>query len=196
MHRTPPAFDRPLLRRTAGLLVCVALALQVASAHAAGPAGAWNRYGTSPKARAQFNEHHRATRTRTRRRGKGYSRAPLKAATAAPLCVAPMSRMLRTTLYFGLSKPGGAVVSEAEWKSFVSEEVTPRFPDGLTAWEADGQWRREDGTIIRERTRVLLLVHEDGAEARSKIDALIARYKKLFEQKSVMWEAAPVCVAF
>ena len=74
--------------------------------------------------------------------------------------------------------------------------MTPRFPDGLTAWEADGQWRRDDGTIIRERTRVLLLVHEDKPDVRAKIDALISRYKKMFEQKSVMWEAAPVCVAF
>ncbi|HLM57398.1 MAG TPA: hypothetical protein VK422_14890 [Pyrinomonadaceae bacterium] len=32
--------------------------------------------------------------------------------------------------------------------------------------------------------------------ARPKMDALISRYKKLFEQKSVMWEAAPVCVSF
>ena len=116
--------------------------------------------------------------------------------TAAPPCAAPMSRMLRTTLYFGLARPGGAVVSEAEWRGFVNDEVTPRFPDGLTSWEADGQWRHPDGPVVRERSRVLLLVHEDTPDARSRIDAIIARYKKLFEQKSVMWEAAPACVSF
>lgn len=275
---------RPLIRRAAGLFVCAALAVQLASAQSAGPAGmpdavkrlaadwegAWNRHdvgalaslvaedvdfvtvgGAWLKGQARFAEHHaahhrtqfagsvwstRGVHVKTRgprmavahvewalkgdRDPGGTPRQPsrgiftwlverrsgrwlitaaqntdLQQTDAAP-CDAPMSRMLRTTLYFGLARPGGAVVSEAEWRSFVSEEVTPRFPDGLTSWEADGQWRRDDGTIIRERTRVLLLVHEEAADARSKIDALISRYKKLFEQKSVMWEAAPVCVSF
>src|SRR5688500_17329335 len=47
---------------------------------------------------------------------------------------------LRTTLYFGLARPSG-VVSDANWQSFLRDEITPRFPDGLTVWEADGQWR-------------------------------------------------------
>ncbi|HEV2862294.1 MAG TPA: SgcJ/EcaC family oxidoreductase [Pyrinomonadaceae bacterium] len=276
--------QRPLIRRTAGIFLCAALAVQLASAQAAGPAGAaesvkrlaaswegaWNRHdvgalaslvaedvdfvtvgGDWLKGRARFAEHH-AERHRMqfaesvwstrdvhvklrgprmavahvewalkgdrdpdgtpRRPGRGIftwlverragrwlittaQNTNLQQPAAAP-CPAPMSRMLRTTLYFGLARPGGAVVGEAEWRSFVSEEVTPRFPAGLTSWEADGQWRRDDGTIIRERTRVMLLVHDAAAEARSKIDALIERYKKLFEQKSVMWEAAPVCVSF
>src|SRR6185503_16288331 len=38
----------------------------------------------------------------------------------------------RTELYFGSSKPDGSVVTEAEYQLFVNNEVTPRFPDGLT----------------------------------------------------------------
>ena len=46
---------------------------------------------------------------------------------------------IRTTLYFGLSRPKGSV-SELEWQVFLRDEVTRRFPDGLTVWQAEGQW--------------------------------------------------------
>ena len=130
-------------------------------------------------------------RADTRRRSKR-RRAPHK---LIPACLAPSVQQLRTILYFGLARPAGTV-SEAEWEAFVRDEVTPRFPEGLTAWEVDGQWRRADGKIIRERSKVLLLVHADTPTARARIEALIARYKGSFEQESVLWETIPVCVMF
>ena len=101
----------------------------------------------------------------------------------------------RTTLYFGQSKPGGTV-SEAEWRDFLQKEVTPRFPDGLTVWEADGQWREPSGKIGRERAKILLLVHEQSSELRPAIAAIVTAYKRSFAQQSVLWETAPVCAAF
>ncbi len=102
---------------------------------------------------------------------------------------------LRTTLYFGLAHPAGTV-SETEWRSFLSNEVTPRFPQGLTVWEANGQYRRTDGRIGRERAKVLLLVHEDTAPVRMALAELVERYKKSFQQESVLWETSAVCAAF
>jgi hypothetical protein len=101
----------------------------------------------------------------------------------------------RTTLYFGLTRPAG-VVSQSQWKAFLRDQVTPRFPDGLTVWEADGQWRRPDGRITRERSKVLLLVHDDTPPVRAAISAIISGYKRDFQQESVLWETAPVCAAF
>jgi Protein of unknown function (DUF3574) len=102
---------------------------------------------------------------------------------------------MRTTLYFGLTHPKGTV-SEAEWQAFLRDEVTPRFPDGLTVVEADGQWRQPDGSIGRERTKVLLIVHDEKPATREALAALVIRYKQLFAQESVLWETAPVCAAF
>lgn len=87
-------------------------------------------------------------------------------------------------------------MSEDEWQAFVRDEVTPRFPDGLTVWEVSGQWRQADGRIISERSKVLLLVHPDTPQVHAQVRALIARYKQSFEQESVLWETAPVCVVF
>ncbi len=101
----------------------------------------------------------------------------------------------RTTLYFGLNRRAGNI-SENQWKAFLRDEVTPRFPQGLTVWEAGGQWRRADGAIVRERSKVLLLVHDDKTEVRAAVASIIERYKQMFEQESVLWETARVCAAF
>ena len=102
---------------------------------------------------------------------------------------------LRTTLYFGLTHAAG-MITESQWQLFLRDEVSPRFPQGLTVWEADGQWRQPDGRIGRERAKVLLLVHEDTVEVRNALAALVSDYKRLFQQESVLWETAPVCAAF
>lgn len=109
-------------------------------------------------------------------------------------CGASSAAQVRTTLYFGLARPKGSV-SELEWQIFLRDEVTRRFPDGLTVWEAEGQWRTETGSIDHERSKVLLLVHPDTAAARQSVQSVIEAYRKAFEQQSVLWESARVCVA-
>ena len=132
----------------------------------------------------------------------GDSARPARADAASPApaaadvaCGAASAAQLRTTLYFGLARPKGSV-TELEWQVFLRDEVTTRFPEGLTAWEAEGQWKGSDGTIGHERTKVLLLVHPDTSAARAGVQAVIAQYRRQFEQESVLWETARVCVAY
>jgi hypothetical protein len=115
-------------------------------------------------------------------------------ASPEPPCGVTSAPQLRTTLYFGLARPKGSV-SELEWQVFLRDEVTLRFPEGLTVWEAEGQWKAADGGIGHERTKVLLLVHPDTAAAREAVQTVIARYRAKFEQESVLWETARVCTA-
>ena len=115
------------------------------------------------------------------------------AADPVAACGTATQSQVRTTLYFGMSRPTGAV-SELEWQLFLRDEVTPRFPDGLTVWDAQGQWKGKRG-IEQERSKVLLLVHPDAASARASVLALIEQYRKKFDQESVLWESARVCVA-
>jgi hypothetical protein len=115
-------------------------------------------------------------------------------AAAVMDCGATSVAQLRTTLYFGLARPKGSV-SELEWQIFLRDEVTRRFPDGLTVWGAEGQWRTAAGTIDHEQSKVLLLVHSDTTAARQSVLAVIEAYRKTFEQESVLWESARVCGA-
>jgi hypothetical protein len=109
-------------------------------------------------------------------------------------CGASSASQIRTTLYFGLSRPKGAV-SELEWQIFLRDEVTKRFPEGLTVWQAEGQWLTPSGSIDREQSKVLSLVHPDTAAARQSVQAVIQSYRQAFEQQSVLWESARVCIA-
>lgn len=113
----------------------------------------------------------------------------------APACAPAGRNYTRTTLYFGLARPAGTI-SEKQWKVFVRDEITPRFPQGFTVWEAHGQWKGADGRISRERAKVLLLVHGDSTAARDALVGLVESYKRTFQQESVLWETATVCAAF
>ena len=112
-----------------------------------------------------------------------------------PACAPKGTSYTRTTLYFGLARPAGTI-SERQWKAFVRDEITRRFPQGFTIWEAHGQWRGADGRISRERAKVLLLVHPISTDARDALASLVESYKRLFQQESVLWETATVCAAF
>jgi hypothetical protein len=39
---------------------------------------------------------------------------------------------------------GRGNVSDRNWDRFLADEVTPRFPDGLTVFDAKGQWRNPE----------------------------------------------------
>lgn len=108
-------------------------------------------------------------------------------------CGDSSASQVRTTLYFGTNRPTGSV-SELEWQMFLRDDVTARFPDGLTVWDAQGQWRMQNGKIDQERSKVLLLVHPDTPAARTAVQDVIARYRTAFDQQAVLWETARVCV--
>ena len=97
-------------------------------------------------------------------------------------------RYRRTELYFGLGRKNGGAVSEAEWAAFLEEEVTPRFPDGLTAIAASGQFRGAAGIIVKEPSRVLILLYpkRERKKANAKIEEIRTAYLKRFEQESVL----------
>jgi hypothetical protein len=61
--------------------------------------------------------------------------------------------VLQAELLFGRNIEGRANVSDAQWTDFLGREVTPRFPDGLTVFEAAGQWRVCILAVRTERTR-------------------------------------------
>jgi Protein of unknown function (DUF3574) len=95
-------------------------------------------------------------------------------------------------LYFGTDTPSGHVTPE-EWAQFLRETVTPRFPEGLSSWQASGQWRSASGHVIREPSYVLSLVHPDDPVPNKAIQEIIASYKTRFEQEAVLRVKTTVC---
>ena len=97
-------------------------------------------------------------------------------------------------LYFGTAKPNGVVTTE-EWAAFLATSVTPRFPTGLTVWQASGQWTNENGDVVREGAFVLSLVHPDDHSSETAVRALAAEYKSRFNQRVVLRVKSHACVS-
>ncbi|HFF3762172.1 DUF3574 domain-containing protein [Stenotrophomonas forensis] len=111
---------------------------------------------------------------------------------------------VRSELYFGVgeeqgagSRPQADTISEAQWRAFLDKEVTPRFPDGLTVFDAYGQWLfRGDAAPNRLRTKVLVVLHEDTPQRRADIEAIRLAWKQQTKHQSVLWSRQPVEVSF
>jgi hypothetical protein len=111
-------------------------------------------------------------------------------------CAPSEQTTVQDVLYFGLSKPSGGIVTTQEWDEFLRSVVTPLFPAGLTAWPASGQWRGENGRVVREDSRVLQLLHPADAASERAIRQIVADYKQRFAQEAVLRVRAHACTSF
>lgn len=112
----------------------------------------------------------------------------LSACASMPLASIPQSTCQERRLdrlVFGMNSPDGPI-ADAQWRSFVADVVTPRFPDGLTIYEAQGQWRGASGRIEQENSRVVEIVHGDEPDGRARIAEISAEYKRRFRQEAVL----------
>ncbi len=100
------------------------------------------------------------------------------------------------TLYFGTQRADAAPVAQSDWLQFLEHAVTPAFPDGLTWWQAKGQWRDGEGELLEETSFVLQILQKDVPEETAKADSLVTAYKKQFAQKSVLSVRQRVCASF
>lgn len=100
--------------------------------------------------------------------------------------------------YFGRNLRDRDPVTEAEWHAFLADTVTPAFPDGLTAHDGFGQWRGPDGRIVRETSKVLMVVlpGADVAAARARLRPVEDAWKSRFRQQSVLTVYRGACVGF
>ncbi|MGZ8216939.1 DUF3574 domain-containing protein [Methylomagnum sp.] len=98
-------------------------------------------------------------------------------------------------LYFGTDTPDGGVAPEA-WARFLNREVTPRFPKGLTTWDASGQWRSAAGVIQPEASHILHIVHPGDPDSETSLRVIVGLYKSRFRQESVLRVRSQVCASF
>jgi Protein of unknown function (DUF3574) len=119
---------------------------------------------------------------------------------AKPVAAAPAAApepWVRTELYFGIAPAEaeglGLSAAEGSWRAFLDEEVTPRFPDGFTVLDGQGQWRADERSEIdRIRSRVLVIVHPDTPAKRAGVEAIRAAYRERSGAQSVLAVETPV----
>jgi Protein of unknown function (DUF3574) len=104
--------------------------------------------------------------------------------------------LFKDELYFGLTKPGGETISESEWQQFVNDVITPRFREGLTVLNGSGQFLNSSGILIRENSKIVILIYDNTPEKDRAINEIIETYKRTFQQESVLRATNRVKVSF
>lgn len=111
-------------------------------------------------------------------------------------CPQGMSAWATFNLYFGRGhQDNPESVSEEDWKEFLEEVVTPRFPDGLTVIDAYGQYFDSNAQrVFSENTKVLnvLVPRETLASSMSVLSEIQHAYIERFpEQEAVFLTSIP-----
>jgi hypothetical protein len=124
---------------------------------------------------------------------------PAQAAQQQPYrCILPQERrMLVAELFFGRNIAGRGPLTEAEWRTFAADTITPNFPDGLTVFDGDGQWRNPaTGKISHERTKIVLVAAKRVPDLAGRLSAVIDTYKNRFHQQSAGIITRDSCAGF
>ena len=111
-------------------------------------------------------------------------------------CPDETDQFVKYQLFMGRSNQDGEVVDDAAWDVFLEDTVTPRFPDGLTVLDARGQWRDSEGKILKERSKLLVILAPPSDDGMSLIDEISDEYERRFNQESVLRVIYDVCVSF
>ncbi|MEL6561096.1 MAG: DUF3574 domain-containing protein [Bacteroidota bacterium] len=101
-------------------------------------------------------------------------------------CIEPQqeNKQIKTELYFGLSNSAGPI-PEADWQTFKTD-VIENILSGFTELRGDGYWQSSSGQKYREKSAILIYIHENSGSENQKIDSLITLFKTKFDQESVL----------
>ncbi len=113
-----------------------------------------------------------------------------------PTCPAGQEARRTAQLFFGRNVGDRPGVSDADFRKFMDEDVAPRFPDGLTVLDGGGQWRGAENKLIREASKVVLIILPKGRDVSGRIEAVRSAYKARFHQESVLLITQASCVSF
>ena len=107
-----------------------------------------------------------------------------KAKSSQPLWV-------KSEIYLGLDRLAGGVVTQAEFADFLNKVVTPAFPAGLTVFDAYGQMQKADKALVKQTTKVLLLVHQKTKANGDAVQKVISSYRSGYGNPQVMYFQSP-----
>lgn len=109
-------------------------------------------------------------------------------------CPAGQERLRTAQLYFGAADQPR--VPDAQFRKFVDEELTTRFPDGLTVLEGGERWKGEENRRIREAAKVVLIVLPKEGDSQPRLDAVRTAFHTRFNQDSALRVTPPACVSY
>lgn len=120
----------------------------------------------------------------------------LAGCTSAPkpqACPAGQAPLRTAQLFLGAGAP--VAPGDRDLRRFVDQEITPRFPDGVTVVDGGGQWKGSANRMIRQASKVVLVVLPAGGDSQGKVEAVRTAYRSKFRQDPPVVLPPPTCVA-
>lgn len=100
-------------------------------------------------------------------------------------------------LYFGRAVDGRGDVTDAEWKMFRDEVISPNLPSGYTVLDGTGAWLNpRTHATVTETTKILIVASPDTAASMASVQRVRAAYEKEFKQVSVGMTTHLACGSF
>jgi hypothetical protein len=117
-------------------------------------------------------------------------------AGAAPLAACPEGLHAAATaeLFFARNPQAGSEIGDADWRAFVSEEISPRFPEGVSVTDVYG--RGPGHSFVREPSKALVLVFSGSADERRNLKLIREAYGRRFHQRSTLTVEQAACISF
>lgn len=91
---------------------------------------------------------------------------------------------VKTELFFGLSD-GTIEITENQWVEFKNEYLNKRF-SGYTETPCNGFWTNEKNITLQEKCKMITYLNTGSKKDSSAVAQVIARYKVIFNQESVL----------
>ena len=110
-------------------------------------------------------------------------------------CPAGQASLRTAQLFFARNDGKGVAVSDTAFRKFVTDEVSPRFPQGLSVLDGGAQWRGEANKMIRDSAKVVSVALPTGRDASEPLEAVRGAYRTRFKLDSQLQVTEPSCVA-
>jgi hypothetical protein len=118
--------------------------------------------------------------------------APAFAATAS--CPLGLHAANTAELFFAQDLADGRVVSNKDWRAFLTSEVRPRFPASIAA-DVYGEDRAGKRDFQRLRSEGVFLVLTGAPDERQRLDLVREAYNRVFHTDSALLIEQKACVA-
>ena len=111
----------------------------------------------------------------------------------APACPAGQEHVRTARLFLGRAG-AGALVEATDLQRFIDQEVTPRFPDGVTVLDGGAQWTGTENLLAQQARKVVLIVLPGRGDVRGRVAAVRAAYRSRFKADPAVVLTPPACV--
>ncbi len=95
------------------------------------------------------------------------------------------TNFVKTELYFGLSGVGGTEISPAQWNEFKTTTLNKNL-SGYTEVDSKGFWTNAKNQSISQKSKIIIYLNKGSDSDSLAIEKIIAEYKEIFNQESVL----------